>query len=147
MKKHQKIIVPTIMLLWAIIYFVGIAKNPAKDQMLIKPVFLILVLLYIFNTYKELKKTGSHGYAAAKNEEIKYVKTFLLMLLGFIFLLIVELLGFILTTIIFVFLTFKLFEVRQKKVLFIGPVVLSLGLYYLFSYWLGVPLPKGILVL
>ena len=60
-------------------------------------------------------------------------------------LLLLELLGFLVTTTLFMAVVVFSLGVRSWRILASVPLVSAVGLYVIFAVWLRVPLPKGIL--
>ncbi|MFB0972845.1 MAG: tripartite tricarboxylate transporter TctB family protein [Neofamilia sp.] len=147
----QRTIVPTIAMIWATAYFFEVSKLPAENGYLIRPAFYIMLLLYVINTTTEYmewkkKKATEKNVARKMNPEEKNN----LIVLGITFLITVvyvglmSKLGFIISTIIYLFLQLYILKTKNKLVLFGLPIILSLVVFFMFTEGFSVPLPRGI---
>lgn len=158
----HRIIVATAILAFALLYLYEIAdlKN-AQDKLLVNPVIWIIVILYPiiiwqeWRTFKKNKQEETEGKIDANNEEepdgssetsAKLTKKiFFFMLSTFVYLLLMDSLGFMITTVLYMpFLMWNL-GTKSKTVLIILPIVTTIVLYFLFNLLLDIPLPQGIL--
>jgi len=116
----------------------GLAENPAYyPRILAFLLALLSVILLVDTLRKRVKVTCSVNVELLKN-----LGLFLAFLLMYILLL--KPIGFILTTIAFIF-CMTWFLGGTKKQAFIASIPMSLIVYVVFSFILKVPLPKGIL--
>lgn len=163
----QTIIMPTIAMIWASVYFLEVMQLSEKNQYLIRPVFFIMVVLYVINTLGDVKKwketqaerekllAESEGEECPKeielariaNKERKEDLIQLAMILGvsLIYLLIMPRLGFIISTILFLFAQLIVLKADKGPMLIVLPLVLTVVLHLAFTKILGIPLPVGIL--
>ncbi|WP_438315828.1 tripartite tricarboxylate transporter TctB family protein [Sporosarcina sp. FA9] len=101
---------------------------------------ILAVLLFVHNkpeTEEEIEKR-----TLKKEDKMLLIYT-LISLLLFVFFL--EILGFVLSTVIFLIVTMRMFEYRNWTRSIIVSVVFSLILYFSFNYVLKIYLPQGIL--
>lgn len=148
----HRIIVATSILILAVIYFFDVKdlKNP-HDRLLISPVFWIMVILYpiiIWQEIREAKKT-IHDSEEVEGDGDSYrltKKVGFFMISVMIYLILLNYIGFIISTILF--LPALMWILGTKSRLF--PIIFSIiatGLLYLFfDILLGIPLPIGILI-
>jgi len=114
--------------------------------MFIRPVFYLLAVLFIVNGVNDFRSFSKSSQVAAKSKDdgdTKKVIGFILLVL--VYLLLVTYVGFIITSVVFLFSCLLLFEVKSKVILIFMPLGVSLFLYLLFAVWFGVPLPEGLL--
>ena len=95
----------------------------------------------LFGKVKDIKKVGKLVF-----QDINISRLFLIVLLivGYIYLM--ELLGFYSSTIIFLEISFIYLGERKLLTLLIIPLILITFIYLIFTLWLYVPLPEGILL-
>jgi len=139
-------IIPLGILVWACTYFNEIRSQSLQDQMFIRPVFYLLAVLFIVNGVNDFRSFSKSSQVAAKpkdDEDTKKVIGFILLVL--VYLLLVTYVGFIITSVVFLFSCLLLFGVKSKVLLVFMPLGVSLFLYVLFAVWFGVPLPEGLL--
>jgi hypothetical protein len=139
-------IIPLGILVWACTYFNEIRSQSLQDQMFIRPVFYLLAVLFIVNGVNDFRSFSKGSQVAAKSKDdgdTKKVIGFILLVL--VYLLLVTYVGFIITSVVFLFSCLLLFEVKSKVILIFMPLGVSLFLYLLFAVWFGVPLPEGLL--
>ena len=114
--------------------------------MFIRPVFYLLIVLFIVNGVNDFRSFKRSSKAASKpkdDEETKNVIGFILLVLAY--LLLVTYVGFIIMSVVFLLSCLWLFGVKNKAILTFMPIGVSLFLYVLFAVWFGVPLPEGLL--
>jgi hypothetical protein len=146
MQLVQKLIIPLCILIWACTYFNEIRTQSVQDQMFIRPVFYLLVVLFVVNGINDFRRSaGSPESKNAKGDDKEAKKVIGFILLVIAYLLLVSYTGFIITSIIFLLTCLLLFGVRSKVLLAFMPLGVSLFLYVLFAIWFGVPLPEGLL--
>ncbi|SRR6056297_2467496 len=150
----QKLIMPILAMLWASLYFFEVLQLSEKNQYLIKPVFFIMLILFVANTVgdvKEWKKNRKKISKSKENEEdqakrIKNLKTIgLVVLISVVYLLLLRPIGFIIAT--FLYLTAEIFVLKteNKVLLVVIPLITTAVLFLLFTKVLTVPLPRGLL--
>ena len=142
----QKTIIPFGILVWACIYFNEIRSQSIEDQMFIRPVFYLLIVLFIvngINDFRNFKKSSKAASESKCDENSKNVIGFIMLVLAY--LLLVSYVGFIITSVVFLLSCLWLFGIKNKVILAFMPIGVSLFLYVLFAVWFGVPLPEGLL--
>lgn len=153
----HRIVIATGILLFTIFYFMetNSLQNP-QDKLLINPVILIMVLLYpiiIWQEWREHKKEqkevkdeselSEEGESDDESSAKLTRKVFLFMLLTLLYLLVIEYVGFIITTVIYMPVLMYVLGTKSKKILITLPVIFTILLYLLFNNMLGIPLPLG----
>jgi len=138
----QKLTVPTLVALWAFTYFLEISKNVTQDQMLIRPVFYLLIFLYVINTVGDIR-----SWRREEQQDKAPVQPKLLIFIALVIacLALFSLLGFIITCFLFLLASFWLFHVRSKAYLLGLPLIITALLFIIFKIMLGVALPDGVL--
>lgn len=146
MKLIRSILIPFCILVWACTYFNEIRTQSIQDQMFIRPVFYLLIFLFVVNAINDLRHTGHNRPGQSSDGDNRQRKRLIgFMLLIFFYLLLLSHIGFIPASVGFLFLCLLLFGVRAKSTLVLLPVGVSLFLYVLFAVWFGIPLPEGLL--
>lgn len=52
----KRLAIPAIVLLWSATYFLEVAEYSKKNQYLIKPVFIVMVILFAVNTFTDIRE-------------------------------------------------------------------------------------------
>jgi len=154
----HRIIAATLILLFTIIYIIDAsALENSQDTLMVIPVLWIMVLLYpiiIWQEWRAAKKQEAEKQEVAEEEEdadnettLKLSKKVLLfMILTFIYLILMNYIGFIISTILYMPALMWVFGTKSKKLLIILPIVTAVVLFFLFNNLLGIPLPQGVLI-
>lgn len=150
----QKIMVPTVVMIWASLYFFEVIKLSERNQYLIRPVFYIMLMLFVINTFtdyfdwKNAKMTEKEGEVKTFGifKDLDYLKTLaLVVLLSAGYIAVMTTLGFVLSTAIYLFLQLVVLKSKNKIVIIGLPIALTIIVFLIFRQILGVPLPRGIL--
>lgn len=145
----KKTFLPLLMLAFAAIYFIEVRQLHDLDQALIKPVFFLMVLLFIINTvsdYRENKRCQDNA-STKQNENFQFRKILPYIVLTAVYLIVMPYVGFMPASILFLAGALYRLNVRKTIVLITLPIGLSVLLYFLFVYLFSVPLPAGIFIL
>ncbi len=145
------ILIPLIIIIYTISYHLG-TKGPIIDSektyLLITPLTYLINILALFIIYTEIKKYFKKEIKTEKeNIKISFLrnnKKIILGLVSFIYLLVINLFGFVLSTVAMLAISMWLLGVRNKKLVFILSPLMSIGLFIIFQIILGVRLPMGI---
>lgn len=105
----------------------------------------LLFILSLFLIYKNIfkKKDKNKVIFDINKKEYKYILFLIILILIYIYL--IKILGFILTSIIFMSILIYLFGEKRKTIIFIFPTIFILALYLVFSKLAMVPLPQGLI--
>lgn len=149
----KKTTVPTIAMIWATIYFFEVSRLPAKNGYLIRPVYYIMLSLYIVNTITDFLqwKRVSSKEEKKVNKETKPDSINNLITIGVVFIVtiiyvsIMKTLGFVVSTTIYLFVELYILKTKNKLVLFGLPIILTLVVFFMFTKGFSVPLPRGFL--
>ncbi|MCR4429942.1 MAG: tripartite tricarboxylate transporter TctB family protein [Tepidanaerobacteraceae bacterium] len=158
-KKYKELIIGIVIIIFAIVYFIGSFSIKQNKVVSIGAEFmprlygLILFILALLQIYKGLiyvkkyKITEEKFKAEEDNKDTKNViLTFLLILL---YISTMEVLGFILSSALFLFVMSFLLSPANAKVnnylSMIYSIILSICIYVLFHNFMFMPLPKGII--
>jgi hypothetical protein len=140
----QRIGIPFVLLAVAALYFLEVRNGKASDLLLIKPVFYLMVVLFCINAITDLRdilkqkeKTGGQRGDASLKAILPFAA------LAILFVAVLPYAGFLIASLMFLFAVLFLFKVENKAVLYLLPVVASVGLYLLFERVFGVELPVG----
>ena len=118
--------------------------GPGFMPFLTGAILILLGLILMFSGSKEAKVgEGSPGKGFWGGKNWKNVLIPWLSLFGYLLLL--EPLGFLPTSFLFLFLLFKLTKPRRWLEPFLFSVAAVAVMYFVFSVWLRIPFPKGIL--
>lgn len=154
----KKMALPTIVLIWAASYYVEVMGYSEKNHKLIQPVFWVIVLLYIINgvtDYREWKASQKDkaDQPAQPKEKLslealdwngtgKIVAAIAAMV---IYVAMLDILGFVISTLLFVAAILFVMGERRWFLLVGVPTVLDIILYVVFRIALSIPLPTGFL--
>lgn len=155
----HRIIVATLILLFIIVYYFDISslKN-SQDKLLVNPIIWIVILLYpiiIWQEWREKKKNEAVQQEDVTEKEIDEddetsarlsKKVLLFMIFTLAYLILLNYVGFIVSTIIYMPALMSVLGTKSKKILIILPIATTVILYILFNNLLGIPLPEGVLL-
>jgi hypothetical protein len=150
----DKIFFPCITLAFAIAYRLQVSDLSSKALLFAKPLIYICSVLGIYVTIKDgvkVRKIRHSDKEESRSMErilkgvVSQKKTVMLMIMVLTYLLLLEYIGFIVTSLAFLSITMILLGVRRILLLTAVPLSVVAFVYFLFSRWLLVPLPKGIL--
>jgi putative tricarboxylic transport membrane protein len=113
---------------------------PLAVAIIIIGLSLFLFIKALFTTGDQEKKKGSEGQGGKRITVFKITAYTVLML---VYGLLMEKVGFLITSVLFIFPIVKFVEAQSWKITFLvglGSILIS---YILFVYFLGVPLPRG----
>lgn len=143
----QRLITPLLMMGWSITYYMQFSKQKAESQLLIRPVFWIVAVLFAIVCCREIAEWKSKRTKVSSDksgyEEVKIVAT----LIGgpAVYLLLLPYIGFVILTPVFLAIAFIYLKASRKKA-----IILAFGLtafvYVTFKVLLNVPLPSGLLL-
>ncbi|WP_078427539.1 tripartite tricarboxylate transporter TctB family protein [Alkalihalobacterium alkalinitrilicum] len=154
MPKLKKVdwIVPAILLAYGCFYYfyqLGPISHVESNILLIKPVFYLLVLatvtyigLQIFNI--AIKKKTVSDDAPVGDEPIHFSRTIGFAISTIIYVFLLEYIGFIIMTFLYMVYLMLFLGVRSYKVLIFVPIIIIFLLYVSSELWLNIRLPKGV---
>ena len=141
----QRIGIPFILLALGGMYFLEASLGKAQDMMLIRPVFYLMLVLFCINAATDLRAIlnarGKGGSSEAEEASLRKILPFAGLAVGLVAAL--PYLGFVISSLVFLFLVLLMFKVEKKPVLLMMPLVVSISLHLLFVYVFGVELPTG----
>jgi len=150
LKNSGSLIFPFIVLSFCTAYLIQSSKIFTNLTMLLVRLTFYAIVVFTFLVLKEEiqittgKKTDSrkapNNFFADKRKRIWF---FIIGMGAYIVLL--DKLGFILSTLFFTSIMMNMLGIKDKKILILLPVCLVTIIYFMFSAWLMVPLPSGIL--
>lgn len=144
----QKISVQTVIATWSTYYFAEILTKPSSAQVLIRPVYFFIMIVYFFvcyADYKELKKQSGEKASPGLGKNKKTLATLLCLGGTALYVLSMPFLGFPLSTTLYLSLSFFALGTKRKVLAVIAAIFFTVALYYIFKTFLGVPLPLGII--
>jgi hypothetical protein len=145
----QKIMIPTIVMVWGTFYLFEVMQLHIRNQYLIRPAYFILLALYIFNTYHDVRKWKKEQEKSAGQvresfkvpAEMKTLVIIALITVGY--LVIMPLVGFTFSTIAYLVVLLLALNVRKMLTLIFFPTTLTIFVYVVFRIFLRLPLPGG----
>jgi len=145
----QKIAIPTIVMVWATFYLFEVMELHVRNRYLIRPTYFVLLALYIFNTYTDIRKWKKARAISTEQMvesfkipvEIKTLAVIALITVGY--LAIMPTVGFIFSTIAYLAILLLALNERKMFTLVFFPIVLTVGVYVVFRLFLRLPLPVG----
>lgn len=162
----KKIILPTLVMVWAFTYYLECLNYKLKSRRMVMIVFFMMLGLYVINgltdffeTRKEWRKQQAENQSKGAQEEKKQPFSLQRMLSSgtgrmvaifavlIAYVLLLEPVGFILTTLACALLVMLIMGERKWFMLVLIPIALSAALYLIFRFGLNIPLPKGILTI
>lgn len=158
----KRLALPAMVLIWSASYFIEVSGYSKKNQYLIKPVFIAMVLLFIVNTITDVRewkkeqreKKELYQEAAGRSpdmtgptaeEKQTLLRSFFVVLSMAVYIVVMPYLGFVISTIVLVVFLLALMQVRKPIPMILLPVLLTGVLYAAFKMGLHIPLPAGFL--
>jgi len=149
LRKPGSLIFPLLVLSFCTAYLMQSSKIFSNLTMILVRITFYAIVVFTFLVLKEEiqitseKKTDSqeapNNFFADKRKRIWF---FIIGMGAYIVLL--DKLGFILSTLFFTSIMMNILGIKDKKILILLPVCLVTIIYFMFSKWLMVPLPSGI---
>lgn len=142
-RKASVIFTITILAFFAVIFTISLSLSDAAGQLprLVTGLGLILTILSLVSQIKDLVKGNSDEI----EEVVKGLKWYFIALIAVTYLAGLVVLGFIISTLIFLFLVPVILKHRKWKVNFIFSLVTTFVLYLCFVYIFSVRLPQGLI--
>lgn len=158
----KRLALPAMVLIWSASYFIEVSGYSKKNQYLIKPVFIVMVLLFIVNTitdvrewkkeqrekkelYQETAGRSPDMTGPTAEEKQTLLRSFFVVLSMAVYIVVMPYLGFVISTIVLVVFLLALMQVRKPIPMILLPVLLTGVLYAAFKMGLHIPLPAGFL--
>lgn len=155
----KRLALPVIVLLWSASYFIEVLGYSKKNQYLIKPVFIAMVILFLINTVTDVlewKKEQRQIQGAEKGdvrrpsvmeaeEKRTLLRSLLVVLSMAAYIIVMPYLGFVISTVALVVFLLALMQVRQPLPMILLPLILTGILFAAFKIGLHIPLPAGFL--
>ena len=153
-KLLSPLFVPTMVVAFSIAYYMESWEVTSNNKLLIKPICFLIVLLYIYFIYQEYtkqkleikqEKSSNVERTAISPHQIMLSKSVIIVVMTGIYVLLIQYLGFIITSIMFMGGMLYTLNVKNKWIIAIYSVLSTIILYFAFKIILMVPLPTGIL--
>ena len=153
----KKMALPTIVMAWATAYFVECQGYGLKSRRLVSIVFFIMLALYVINGITDfLEERRAYNAQETAREKAPVIdwaairqgpamRTISLFVILGVYVLVLEPLGFILTTFACSLGILLVMDERKPARLILIPIILVIALYVSFKIGLRIPLPVGIL--
>lgn len=153
----KKMIIPTIIMGWATVFLLEVLQYPAKNYIIIRPVYFVMLAFYLANAVldflscrKEEKvhipsgnndtTTKERIVASMKSDKIKIPLVFAVFLLSALLL---NILGFFIVLPLFLFTVLRISGVTNWITLMLFSIILTVVLYLIFQVGLSIALPHG----
>lgn len=146
---------------WALYYFVEIQGKQASAGLFIRPVFWVMLVLYILilwmdiRDWREQRRTQEAAEISeeearaletkAAEERADLRRTGICIAGAIVYVLLLPVLGFLISTTAFLFAMFCWLKAPNKAAAFFLAAAVAAGMYLLFKTGLKVPLPTGFL--
>lgn len=147
--KKIDLIIPLLIFLYSLSYFWEVNLLPNKiDLLLIRPIFFILVLAIIIHVILQFRtyKTKTNVKQTEEKEQINWKKTIYFCLSTVLYVFLLESIGFIILTLVYMVVLMWGLGVRSKKALILTPLISVFSIYISLELLLSIKLPKGVLV-
>lgn len=147
----KRLAIPAIVLLWSATYFIEVAGYSKKNQYLIKPVFIVMVILFAVNTFTDIRewkreREENKGALQISQEEKQVLfKSFLVVVSMAVYVIVMPHLGFIITTAVLLAVLLLVMQVKKPLPYILLPLIVTGILYAVFKIGLHIPLPAGFL--
>ena len=136
------IIIPTVILIVMALYFLDVRNRAGRyDGVLISGIFYLLVVTYILIIIEEYIKYSKR----ADRDKIFTKNQIFLVIAMILFIPLQKIMGFILSVFIFTLTVQTKIGIKKWSTRLFLSLLLSLGLWFIFSVMLNVKLPSGIL--
>lgn len=147
----KRLAIPAIVLLWSATYFIEVVGYSKKNQYLIKPVFIVMVILFAVNTFtdiREWKREREENKGAlqiSQEEKQVLIRSFFVVASMAVYVVIMPHLGFIITTVALLAVLLLIMQVSKPLPYILLPLIVTGILYAVFKIGLHIPLPAGFL--
>lgn len=144
----KDLIVPLLLLIYCSTYFFEVSSlpNPEQALLLIKPVFIILAIAVVLHVVLQFtlfnKKENNH----VREEPFKLKRSVIFAVATLVYILLIDVIGFVVTTFIYSSLLMYLLGEKRLMTLFVIPIVFIIILFMSLEVGLKIPLPKGFLI-
>lgn len=139
-----------IIFIYCIFYMIYTAPDPIPNTMgsevwplMVLALLVLLITINIINILKKSKEIKDRFKLKLELVDILKNKLFIAMAILSIYCLILEFIGFIPSTLLLCLCSIKLIGQKRKWVILTGAVVITMLIYFIFSWSLMVPLPRG----
>ncbi|WP_158736926.1 tripartite tricarboxylate transporter TctB family protein [Alteribacillus sp. YIM 98480] len=157
MQLFHRLFLPALIFIFITIYFLEVqGLDDPRDRMLITPIYWVMAAFFpiiLFQEWKNWKAAKPDKKEKEEEETESYEvdaplskKALSFMVSIFLYLFLIEHIGFVLITIIFLPTLMWLLGTKDWKLLVFLPIIVTGALYVLFVIWLEIPLPTGILL-
>lgn len=145
----KRLLIPIISILLVVLYHLGTTTiiDEARSYLFVVPISVIVVLCSLFIILKEVKAYYKKNIKNEQPEELNILtrNKITLIVASLSYLLLIQVIGVKISTLLITFVLLFAYEVRNKIILIGVPVLLVLIVYSLFELGLNVPFPEGLL--
>lgn len=147
MRKYDKFLTIGLFILEAF-YFILIKQLPpkaARYPYFVLGLMVFLTLILAINTFIIKAKNTEEEKEEEKLNGILYKQFFLIILLSAVYVVLIDVIGFFVTTAIYLFVTMLTLKSNIKWSIVVS-ILFPIFLYLVFVSFLRVPVPKGFLI-
>ncbi|MDC7955551.1 tripartite tricarboxylate transporter TctB family protein [Fusobacterium simiae] len=147
MKKYDKFLIIGLFILEAF-YFVLIKQLPpkaARYPYFVLSLMLFLTIILAINTFIIKPKNTEDEKDEETFKGILYKQFFFVIIISAIYIILIDIIGFFVTTAIYLFVTMVTLKSSIKWSIVVS-IIFPIFLYLIFVSFLKVPVPKGILI-
>ncbi|RLA88319.1 MAG: hypothetical protein DRG20_06295 [Deltaproteobacteria bacterium] len=135
------LLVPIIVGAFTTTYYIKNRGLPSEDLLLVNPLIYSIAIILVIVIFNELKvkknELQKKGVLAKRNV------TYIFILIIILYLISMNFIGYLISTILFLVIGLYILGVRKKRDLILLPLSVAFFFFFLFSFLLHVPLPLG----
>lgn len=142
----KRIFVPTLLLAWTIYYFVEVLGKDAKTGVLIKPISIIVFVLYVIimigevKRYIKLKKESGEPVFSEEDKK-SLINLFVCLGITGAYVLVMPFIGFVIATSAYLTGMYMYAKAGKAYIVVACSIVIAVIMFLIFSKVLDVPLP------
>jgi len=154
----KKMIIPTLIMVWATIFLLEVLQYPPKNYILIKPLYFVMLAFYVINGILDFFACKKDGAFAKDPDKVaismkEYTQRFLksenarialVFASLFIASILFNILGFFIVVPLLALSILLIAGIRSWKPMVIVPLTLVVVLFLIFKVGLNVRIPYGI---
>jgi hypothetical protein len=149
-KDKGEFVIPIILIVLSIILYANTytfkftTYHQASPQMWPRGILVLLVLGSFILIGKLLFQKSEEGVAEGEEKpKVKWTMMLGGILILFLYIFFMKYLGYIVSTLVFALCAMLMLGNRNKVQLFVVPIVLTVFVFFVFTYAMYIPLPKG----
>ena len=145
----KKITIPALMMVWCT-YFIADAGSPSKKgNTFVWAVYILLLAVFAVELFNEFRRARAETQAQQHSDREKkdysgLIRSAALFGGTLVYIFVMPYLGFLISTLVYLFVMFLFLNAKNKLVVALASVALTALMWVAFDYLLGVPLPAGV---